>query len=384
MGVNRVNDGGNDDDDDDDDDDKEEKKEEEEVGDDNNGDDGNGDGRDDKATSAIFLIFLARRTLLSILTLLSRIKMAVDPATAYAVVAGSLILIILIVTLISKFSQSSSKDEKKPAATRAGPAGVARAAEGPRGIRRRGPRVNRMRRDEEDSDEDLDLEDDPVDVAQSEGKIGAKKMRKLQEKAERKAMREQEERDREERKKRQQELDQQRKQQEEIEKQEAAIREEEERIRKEEQEKREHEEYLKMKEMFSVDEEGEGEQEADLNSESLLGQFINYIKETKVVMLEDLAGHFKLKTQDVIQRVQDLQAEGRLTGVIDDRGKFIYITMEELEAVARYIRQNGRVSISDLAASSNRLISLDPDTSTLAAKMAAEVAQMVDVEEVAA
>ncbi|GFR80832.1 DDRGK domain-containing protein 1 [Elysia marginata] len=136
--------------------------------------------------------------------------------------------------------------------------------------------------------------------------------------------------------------------------------------------------------MFSVDEEGEGDLEADLNDESLLAQFINYIKETKVVMLEDLAGHFKLKTQDVIQRVQDLQAEGSLTGVIDDRGKFIYITMEELEAVARYIRQNGRVSISDLAASSNRLISLEPDTSTLAAKMAAEVAQMVEVEEAAA
>ena len=89
-------------------------------------------------------------------------------------------------------------------------------------------------------------------------------------------------------------------------------------------------------------------------------------------------------SQDVIQRVQDLQAEGCLTGVIDDRGKFIYITVEELEAVARYIRQNGRVSISDLAASSNRLISLEPDTSTLAAKMAAEVAQMVEVEEAAA
>ena len=79
-----------------------------------------------------------------------------------------------------------------------------------------------------------------------------------------------------------------------------------------------------------------------------------------------------------------MQAEGQLTGVIDDRGKFIYITVEELEAVARYIRQNGRVSISDLAASSNRLISLEPDTSTLAAKMAEEVAQMVEVEEAAA
>ena len=65
--------------------------------------------------------------------------------------------------------------------------------------------------------------------------------------------------------------------------------------------------------------------------------------------------------QDVIERVQDLEASGDLTGVIDDRGKFIYITMDELEAVAKYVRQHGRVSISELAESSNRLITLDPD-----------------------
>lgn len=86
----------------------------------------------------------------------------------------------------------------------------------------------------------------------------------------------------------------------------------------------------------------------------------------------------------MIQRVQDLQTEGRLTGVIDDRGKFIYITLEELESVARYIRQNGRVSISDLATSSNRLINLEADTSSLTQKIAAEIADTLVVEEVTA
>jgi hypothetical protein len=37
------------------------------------------------------------------------------------------------------------------------------------------------------------------------------------------------------------------------------------------------------------------------------------------VLLEDLAAHFKLKTQDTIDRVTQLQEEGTLTGVIDDR-----------------------------------------------------------------
>lgn len=44
------------------------------------------------------------------------------------------------------------------------------------------------------------------------------------------------------------------------------------------------------------------------------------------------------------------------TGVIDDRGKFIYITPEELAAVANFIRQRGRVSIAELAQASNSLI----------------------------
>ena len=58
--------------------------------------------------------------------------------------------------------------------------------------------------------------------------------------------------------------------------------------------------------------------------------------------------------------MKTLQSEGRLTGVIDDRGKFICITALEYEAVARFIKQRGRVSISELADSMNQLIRLKP------------------------
>ncbi|KAH3790126.1 DDRGK domain-containing protein 1-like [Dreissena polymorpha] len=89
----------------------------------------------------------------------------------------------------------------------------------------------------------------------------------------------------------------------------------------------------------------------------------------KVVMLEELATHFKIRTQDCIDRIQDLQKEGQLTGVIDDRGKFIYITVEELESVAKFIKQNGRVSIRELAESSNLLINLNPDNTDIRKKL---------------
>ena len=74
----------------------------------------------------------------------------------------------------------------------------------------------------------------------------------------------------------------------------------------------------------------------------------------QVVLLEDLAAQFKLKAQEAIDRVTQLQEDGLLTGVIDDRGKFIYISMEEMEAVAKFIKQQGRVSISDI----NKLVIL--------------------------
>ena len=80
-----------------------------------------------------------------------------------------------------------------------------------------------------------------------------------------------------------------------------------------------------------------------------------------MVLLEDLAAHFKMKTQETIDRINHLQTENMLTGVIDDRGKFIYISKSELDEVSKFIRQRGRVSITDLAECSNKLISLSAE-----------------------
>ena len=60
------------------------------------------------------------------------------------------------------------------------------------------------------------------------------------------------------------------------------------------------------------------------------------------VPLEELAAEFGLRTTDAINRVQGLEQMGRLTGVMDDRGKYIYISPEEMEAVATFIQERGR------------------------------------------
>nr|XP_030703398.1 DDRGK domain-containing protein 1 isoform X2 [Globicephala melas] len=129
------------------------------------------------------------------------------------------------------------------------------------------------------------------------GKIGAKKLRKLEEKQARKAQREAEEAEREERKRLESQREAEWKKEEERLRLEEEQKEEEERKAREEQAQREHEEYLKLKEAFVVEEEGVGETMTEEQSHSFLAEFINYIKQSKVVLLEDLASQVGLRTQ---------------------------------------------------------------------------------------
>jgi len=221
-----------------------------------------------------------------------------------------------------------------------------------------------MRRqvERDDSEEDTERQEELEDLEEAgikvpDGKIGKKKLEKLQAKADKKLQREAEQREREENKKKREKIEEEEKKKRDLEKEEERVQEEEERRIREEKERKEQEEYEALKAAFSVEGEGcDAEDEGD--EENRLLKFVNYIKETKVVLLEDLAAQFHLKTQEAIDRVTQLQEDGLLTGVIDDRGKFIYISQEELEAVAKFIKQQGRVSISELALNSNKLISL--------------------------
>uniref|UniRef100_A0A1B6KAK9 DDRGK domain-containing protein 1 n=1 Tax=Graphocephala atropunctata TaxID=36148 RepID=A0A1B6KAK9_9HEMI len=280
-----------------------------------------------------------------------------DLTIILALVSG----VVIIVLFLFVFIQYKKKDDSKPAAVRRPqPAArdLPRRAVAARNARARLRAAAGHHDDEDEPEEDAaaaaDLDIDP--------KVGAKKRAKLEAKAERKAQREVQERERGEKKRKQELLEEERKKAELREKFEEERRLEEEKRAKEEKERQEHEEYLKLKEAFSIEQEGFDEAESDENKANLLQDFISYIKNNKVVVLEDLAAEFKLKTQFVIDRIQDLQSEGRLTGVIDDRGKFIYISQEELEQVAKFVKQRGRVSLTELAENSNRLITLVPTT----------------------
>lgn len=136
-------------------------------------------------------------------------------------------------------------------------------------------------------------------------------------------------------------------------------REEAERKALEEKAKKEREEFDKWKDMFTVEEQGSKADADSEESQSLLQQFVDYIKARKVVLLEDLGAAFNLPTQEAIQRVEALQQSNRITGIIDDRGKFIYITEEEMDKVAKFIQRKGRLGLAELSKECNKLIRLD-------------------------
>lgn len=124
-------------------------------------------------------------------------------------------------------------------------------------------------------------------------------------------------------------------------------------------------EFEKWKGAFSVDAEGTTENEVQDGSQGLLFDFVEYIKKHKCLPLEDIAAEFKLRTQECINRITSLEDMGRLSGVMDDRGKYIFISLEEMKAVADYIKREGRVSISHLASMSNQFIDLEPKSQSI-------------------
>ena len=80
-----------------------------------------------------------------------------------------------------------------------------------------------------------------------------------------------------------------------------------------EQEKAEAEEFDKWKDLFTVENEGTAEAEIQQESQGLLQEFIDHIVAEKVVVLEELAAEFGLRTADAVSRVRALESMGRIT-----------------------------------------------------------------------
>ncbi|KAG8081257.1 hypothetical protein GUJ93_ZPchr0007g5535 [Zizania palustris] len=207
------------------------------------------------------------------------------------------------------------------------------------------------------NEDDAESDEDEVQEGQYVPRGSRKKEKKRQE---REAQRQAEDAARDSRRTKQDRYAEMRKKKDEEREAQERLMEEEARAQKAKEEEAAALEFEKWKGAFSVDAEGTTESETQDAGQGLLHNFVEYIKKQKCVPLEDLAAEFRMRTQDCINRIITLEGMDRLSGVMDDRGKFIYISTEEMKAVAGYIRKQGRVSISHLASNSNQFIDLEP------------------------
>jgi len=194
----------------------------------------------------------------------------------------------------------------------------------------------------------------------SQKKIGKKKLEKMKRKEEKRreneyrmemlAQRRQEEEEKYEQMMKEKQEEKERKKEEE--------EKEKERMKQIEEEKEK--EFQEWSTMFSVEESGV-ESQTEEEKDKIVNEMVEYIKKEKVVELEDLAAEFRsFKTNEIVDKLTELDQTGVLTGILDDRGKFIHITQEEMENVVKFINRRGRVSIEDIVGESNRLIDLNP------------------------
>jgi len=232
-----------------------------------------------------------------------------------------------------------------------------RGARRPRG--RLHQRLNAEENEEENQGADGENQENGEEELDTEG-LSKKEMQKLikkREKEKRKRELEEEKKEREAKleQKRQYQSDKYKKREEE-----RLAREAEEKKEEEERKKKEEEEYAKLKLEFNIDKEGIEAEEDKADSQNKLAEFIDYIKGHKVVALNDLAAEFSMPTASVISRIKDLEKDNRLSGILDDRGKYIYISQEEFKKVAELLRSAGRISKIDLVRECNKLIKLIP------------------------
>jgi hypothetical protein len=103
-------------------------------------------------------------------------------------------------------------------------------------------------------------------------------------------------------------------------------------------------EYNKWKNMISVTNQG-NEDGATVSVE----EFVTYIQDKKIINIENIASRFNLKPDDVVSRIHSLEAAGVLFGILDDRGKYIVISTEQIDSIEGSLKQiNKRWTIDEL------------------------------------
>jgi hypothetical protein len=82
-------------------------------------------------------------------------------------------------------------------------------------------------------------------------------------------------------------------------------------------------------------------------------EWIDEMKDRRTVLTTEIATSFELPEEKVVQRIQELIQEGRVAGVMEGNGRFIFIAEDELHSIAESLIGRGVLSLNDVAAVCN-------------------------------
>lgn len=118
-----------------------------------------------------------------------------------------------------------------------------------------------------------------------------------------------------------------------------------------------------IQDMFSVEEEGKNkmsEDEEKRKVEALNQELVAVLRKNKLSLLEDLSHKFKLSTKDLVSKIQELEKASSISGIFDERGKYLVIENDEWQSIKNYITVRGRVKKTDIMTECAKLIKI-PD-----------------------
>jgi hypothetical protein len=85
-------------------------------------------------------------------------------------------------------------------------------------------------------------------------------------------------------------------------------------------------------------------------------EWIDEMKDRRTVLTKEIATSFALPVEKVVERLEELVKEGRVPGVMEGGGRFVYISDKELQSIADTMIERGSVSLTDIAAICNQEI----------------------------
>lgn len=84
-------------------------------------------------------------------------------------------------------------------------------------------------------------------------------------------------------------------------------------------------------------------------------EFVEYAQQQKVVSIDALAIRFRRPSEQVIKRIGKLVESCRLTGVVDG-DRFVYLTNDEMEAVAEILSAQKQMLMQDVAKAASSVV----------------------------